>query len=379
MRSTNMFIKRLAFLIASALLLLCAASASAQTNRGGISGTVFDPNGAPVPGATVKVTNIGTNQSTTLTASDNGSYNATLLEPVTYRIEVEASGFKNAIVESIKVDTSTIATANIQLEVGGVTDAVTVMASDSAALNSENGTVASTITERQITDIPLGDRSVLNLMLTLPNVSGDLISEVPTTGTGILTPGQGLSVGGGRPGATSFLADGVNNTSAGSGRTVASFSPDTVQEFSVQTSNYSAEYGQTTGGIVNITTKSGTNQFHGTITYFKKDPKISAAPFTIASVNRPVANQLIKEYPITIGGPVYLPRFGEGGKRWYNGKDRTFFFAAYEPRRVSDSSSVFNLFPTEAMRAGNFSNTVTTAGGVTTADVIASFTARGIN
>jgi hypothetical protein len=375
-----MFVKRLPIMIALAFLLLNAAPLSAQTNRGGIAGTVFDANGAPVPNAAVKVTNVGTNQTVTLNTSDDGAFNATLLEPVVYRIEVEAPGFKKAVLENVKVDTSTVTSTNVLLEVGAVTDAVTVVANtDAATLNAENGTVSQTITQRQITDIPIGDRSVLNLMLTLPNVTGDLISEVPSTGTGTLTPGQGLSVGGGRPGSTSFLADGVSNTSSGSGRTVASFSPDTVQEFNVQTSNYSAEYGQTTGGIVNVTTKSGTNQFHGTLTYFKKDPAISAAPFTIASVNRPVSNQTIKEYPITIGGPVYLPMFGEGGPKLYKGKDRTFFFAAFEPRRVNDSSNVFALFPTEAMRAGNFANTVTTAGGVTTADVIAGFAAKGIN
>ena len=375
-----MFVKRITIMLALAFLLLNAPPLAAQTNRGGISGSVLDANSAPVPNASVKVTNVGTNQSVTLTTSDDGNFNATLLEPVVYRVEVEAPGFKKAVLENVKVDTSTVTTTNVVLEVGAVTDAVTVVAStDAATLNAENGTVGQTITQRQITDVPIGDRSVLNLMLTLPNVTGDLISEVPSTGTGILTPGQGLSVGGGRPGATSFLADGVSNTSSGSGRTVASFSPDTVQEFNVQTSNYSAEYGQTTGGIVNVTTKSGTNDFHGSLTYFKKDPKISASPFTIASVNRPVSNQTIREYPITIGGPVYLPMFGEGGPKLYKGRDRTFFFAAFEPRRVNDSSNVFALFPTAAMRGGDFSNTVTTAGGVTTADVIAGFAAQGIN
>jgi len=361
-----------------ALVCLSAPLVFAQTNRGGISGTVFDSSGAVVPNAAVKVTNIDTNQAITLTASADGRFSATLLEPVNYRITVEAPGFKTAVIDKVKVDTSTIVTANVTLEPGEVSQSITVTA-DPLALNAESGTVGQTITERQITDIPLGDRSVLNLMLTLPNVTGDLISEVPGTGTGILTPGQGLSVGGGRPGATSFLADGVNNTSAGTGRTVASFSPDTVQEFNVQTSNYSAEYGQTTGGIVNITTKSGTNVFHGTVYFFKKDPNLSAAPFTIASTNRPVSNATIKEYGFTAGGPVFLPRFGQGGRKVYGGKDKTFFFFAYEPRRVNDSSSQFQLFPTEAMRGGNFSNTLTTAGGVTTQDVINGFAAKGID
>ena len=363
--------KRITLVATSMLLLWSVNPAAAQTNRGGISGTIFDPSGAPVPHAKVTVTNIGTNQTTTLTASASGSYEATLLEPVTYRITVEAPGFTQSVLEGVKVNTSSVATANITMQMGAVTEQVTVSA-DAGQVNAENGTVGQTITERQITDLPMGDQSVLNLMLTLPNVTGDLISEVPGTGTGILTPGQGLSVGGGRPGATSFLADGINNTSAGSGRTVASFSPDTVQEFSVQTSNYSAEYGQTTGGIVNITTKSGTNQYHGTGYFFEKDPDISAAPFTIVSINRPVSNASIKNFGGTVGGPVILPKV-------YNGKDKTFFFFAFEPMRVNDSSNVYNLFPTAAMRGGDFSNTVYTAAGSTTQDVINSFAAKGIN
>jgi hypothetical protein len=360
------------------LLIGGALTTVAQTNRGGINGTVYDPSGAPVPRATVSITNIGTNQTLTLTAAENGTYEATLLEPVTYRITIEAQGFSKEIVEGVKVDTSTVTTANVTLKVGSVTDSVTITA-EVSAINAENGTLGQVITERQITDIPIGDRSVLNLMLTLPNVTGDLIPETPSTGTGILTPGQGLSVGGGRPGGTSFLADGVNNTSSGSGRTVASFSPDTVQEFSVQTSNYSAQYGQTTGGIVNITTKSGSNQFHGTGYYFYKDPDISAAPYTIAATNRPVSNASLKEYGFTIGGPVILPTFGINGQKFYNGRNKTFFFFAFEPKRVSDSSNVYNLFPTQAMRNGDFSNVVVTAGGYTTQDVVNSFAAKGIN
>lgn len=360
------------------LLVMNVQILHAQTNRGSIRGTVADQSGAVVPNAAVTVTNIGTNQSVTLTTSEDGAYSATSLEPVEYRITVEAAGFNKVVVENVKVDTSSSATVNISLEVGGIENIVTVESGE-VTLNAENGTVGQTITERQITDIPLNDRSVLNLLLTLPNVTGDLISEVPSTGTGILTPGQGLSIGGGRPGSTSFLADGVNNTSSGSGRTVASFSPDTVKEFNVQTSNYSAEYGQTTGGIVNVTTKSGTNDFHGSIYYFRRDPRISAAPFTIASVNRPESRNSLKEFGGTIGGPIFLPRFGEGGPTVYNGKDRSFFFFAFEPRRIFDNQNVFALFPTAAQRGGDFSNTVLTAGGVTTRDVINSFAARGIN
>src|SRR5215471_20523285 len=144
------------------LLLLCAVAVTAQTNRGGINGTVTDPNGAAVPGAIVTITNIGTGKTLTLTTSDAGAFFASSLEPVTYNILVEAPGFKKAVVEHLKVDTASIATANVRLETGGVSEQVTVVAEE-PLLNTESGTTGSTITERQLSDLPLNNRSVLDL------------------------------------------------------------------------------------------------------------------------------------------------------------------------------------------------------------------------
>ena len=347
------------------MVCLCAPLLLAQTNRGGIAGTIFDPSGAVVPGAIVKVTNIGTNHTVTLTASAEGRYSAGLLEPVNYRITVEAPGFRTAVVEPVKVDTSSMLTANVTLQPSGVTTQVTVTA-EAAILSAESGTVSQTVSERQITDIPLAERSVLNLVQTVPNVSGDVLSETPDIGTGTLSPGAGISVNGGRPGSGGFLADGANNTAPSIGRTVVSFSPDVVQEFTVQSSAFSAEYGQTGGGIINITTKSGTNQFHGSLYFFQRNPSLNAAPYTMATTNRPYSNRRQTQVGATIGGPVRLPKI-------YNGRDKTFFFLAFEPQRITDSTSIFDLAPTEAMRRGDFSNMVPVAGGYTTADIARQF------
>jgi hypothetical protein len=345
------------------LLAISVQILQAQTNRGGISGTVTDPNGGGIPGAKVTVTNAGTNQATTLTTSDEGNFNAAQLEPVLYNISVEAAGFKKTVINNVKVDTSTVSTVTIKLELGTIENTVTITADD-ITINAENGTVGQTITERQVTDIPLNERNVLNLLPTLPNISGEVGSDIAYATNedppNVPAPGSGLSVGGGRPGQTNFLADGVSNTGASTGRAMTSFTPDTVQELNVQTSAFSAEYGQSLGGIVNITTKSGTNKFHGTAYYFKKDPRWAANPYSIISnpALRPVARTRQTEYGFTVGGPIYLPSFGEGGPTIYNGKDRSFFFFAYEPRQTIDTATQYFLFPTANMRAGNFSNTV---------------------
>src|SRR6266850_6033987 len=240
------------------VLVLCAVASSGQTNKGGISGTVMDPNGAAVPGATVTVTNIGTNQSTTVTTSQDGAFSVSSLEPVTYRVIVELAGFKKAVLESVKVDTASIASANVLLETGTVAETVTVT-SDAPLLNTESGTTSQTITERQIQDVPLSNRSVLDLALTAPNVTGDAGSEDADVTSGQPVPGYNLNLNGGRSGSTSILADGVNNTGVGVARAVVSFTPETVQEFTVQTSAFDAQFGNTGGGVINVTTKSGTN------------------------------------------------------------------------------------------------------------------------
>ena len=147
-----------------------------QTNRGGISGTVFDSSGSVVPDATVIVTNLGTNQQIKVKTSAAGAFTVLPLDPVTYSVAVEAAGFKKTTVDNVKVDTANVATVNVTLQAGVVTTEVTVSA-EAAPINTESGTAGTTVTERQIQDTPLLNRSVLDLALTQPNVSGDVGSE----------------------------------------------------------------------------------------------------------------------------------------------------------------------------------------------------------
>jgi len=338
-----------------AIVVLSVLSVMAQTNRGGIVGTVMDQTEAVVPGATITVTNIGTNEVRKVTTTEHGTYAVMDLEPVMYRLEVEAPGFKRAVVDKVKVNTATTATANVKLETGSIQTLVTVEAA-AAVVDTESGTSSNLITERQIQDAPLVNRSVLDLAMTLPNVSGDAGTEAPSIVTVTTCPGCNVSVGGGRPMSTMIMADGTNNTGVSLARTIVSFSPETVQEFTVQTSGFSAEYGTTGGGIINATTKSGTNGLHGTAVWYNRNPEFAAAPFSLATANRPVPTLKYNQLSFSAGGPVYIPKV-------YNGKNRTFWFAAFEPNYRRDRLDQYGLLPTDAMRQGNFSGLVNTASG----------------
>jgi hypothetical protein len=361
-----------------AVVLLLAVAAAGQTNRGAIAGTVIDQNGAAIPGASVTITNVGTGQKQTVTTSEDGAFQVSSLDPVVYSITVEAAGFKTATIQSLKVDTATTATANVIVEPGAVGESVTVVA-DAPLLNTESGTTTATVSERQIQDVPLSNRSVLDLALTAPNVSGDAGSEDPGVTSGQPVPGFNLSINGGRPGSTAILADGVNNTGVGIARSVVSFTPETVQEFTVQTSAYSAEFGNTGGGVINATTKSGTNDFNGIALWYHRNPKTAASPYTIGTGPRPPNNLRYNQVSFTLGGPVYLPRFGEGGKRLYDGHNKTFFFFAFEPRWRRDFLTVSTLLPTAAQRAGDFRGLVRTNSGFLPAEVAASFQSKTTN
>src|SRR6266536_2792002 len=355
-----------------AMILFGAVVALGQTNKGGISGTVIDANGGAVPGATVTITNLGTNQVQTVTTSDTGSFTVNSLDPVNYSITVEVTGFKKAVVENVKVDTATTASVNVLLEAGAVSELVSITA-ESALINTESGTATHTITARQIQDVPLNNRSVLDLAVTAPNVTGDAGSEDPGVTGDQPVPGFNLNVNGGRSGSTAILADGVNNTGVGIARAVVSFTPETVQEFTVQSSAYSAEYGNTGGGIINATTKSGTNSYSGVALWYTRNPKFNATPFSISNAPRPRNNLRSNQVSFTVGGPIFLPRFGEGGPVLYNGKNQAFFFFAYEPRWRQDFLTSSALVPTAAEIAGDFRNLVRTDSGVVPAAVASQF------
>ena len=348
------------------LVLLCAACAVAQTNRGSINGTITDQSQAVMTGVSVTLTNMGTGGVRKTTTNNSGTFTFQNLEPVTYKVEADAPGFKGSIVQDAKVNTASNTTVNIVLQTGSVDTKVTVTA-EAASVNTESGTLSATVTEREIQDVPLLNRSVLDLALTLPNVAGDAGTENPAL-VGVTTcPGCNLSIGGGRPMSSQVMADGTNNTGVSLARTMVSFSPETVQEFTVQTSTFSAQYGNTGGGVINATTKSGTNQFSGTALWYNRNPNFAAAPFTLATNNRSRPTLKYNQFSLAAGGPIVIPKV-------YNGKNKTFVFGAIEPFYRRDHLDQYGLLPTEAMRQGDFSGVVNTASGWLPQSVVKQFT-----
>jgi carboxypeptidase family protein len=355
-------------LIAPVLVLCSVIPCTAQSNKGGLNGTVLDETGAVIPGATVTITNIGTTQSQQLTTSAAGTFSAPLLDPVEYRVTVALGGFQTTTLPAVKVDTATTTTLKITLKLATMTSEVSVTA-EAPLISRGSGTAGQTITERQIVEMPLNNRSVLDLALTVANVTGAAGTEDPDLGSELPTPGFNLFVNGGRAGTTAILSDGARNTGVGLGRAVVTFSPDTVKEFTVQTSNFSAEFGQTGGGVINMSTKSGSNRYDGLLYWYHRDPSLNAAPFSTATVNRPKSNRRQNQFGLTYGGPVRLP----GTLGGYDGRNRSFFFLAVEPRYYYDRTPANQLLPTDAMRRGDFSNLVTVTGGATTRDVAERF------
>ena len=208
---------------------------------------------------------------------------------------------------------------------------------------------------RLLNDSPLPTRSVLDLAITVGNVTGDVGTSDPQLTGGAPLPGFNLQANGGRAGSTNLLADGINNTGVGLAREAVSFSPEVVQELTVQTNGFDAQYGKSGGGIISITTKSGTNSYNGLVLWDNRTPAANAAPFTQQTLNRPVSNLRWNQFDGQMGGPVVIPKL-------YNGRNKTFFFFAGEPRYQSDKQQQVATVPTDAMRAGDFSNLVLLTG-----------------
>jgi hypothetical protein len=327
----------------------------AQSNFGGIRGTVTDPTGAIVPGVRVEIVDQGTNAKYVVTSAEDGTFSAPALRPVLYTVSVEAKGFQKAVVRDVKVDTAKLQSLDITLRPGEVTTTVDVSA-EAPLLQTYTGAVTNTMDSRTIVEAPLNGRNTIELALLLPGAAGNAGTEISETFTNDPTPGRELSINGGRAGSAQFLADGANVTSLALSRMSISFTPDTIQEFSVQQANYSAQYAQA-GAIIQQTTKSGTNELRGSAYWFHRQKAFTANPFNTArqaalnfDARPPLRRQQVG---FTAGGPVVLPKI-------YDGRNKTFFFVSYEPtRQLSSLPTASSLrIPSELEMSGDFSRSL---------------------
>lgn len=313
---------------------------------GTISGTVQDQSGAVVAGASVKAVNPATSFTRETTSGTNGFYRFDQLPVGTYSITVEAAGFKKSVQQAVALSVNDALTLDIKLEVGQVSEVVTVSEAPSA-VNTETSVVGRTVDNRTLNDLPI-----------LAGAAGRNPLALAPLQAGVMPAGQvgPFSVNGQRAQSNNFLLDGgdSNDLAINVPDAVSGFSPDALQEFRILTNTYSADYGRNSGAIVALISKPGTNEYHGDVFEFFRNRALNATPFfnnaapTFVGPRKPQFN--VNEFGGTVGGPLHLPRFGEGGPSIINGKDRTFFFFSYLGFRRRQGVSQSATVPTQAQR-----------------------------
>ncbi len=304
------------------ILLICiavvscysAAMSQAQSNAADLQGSVRDPKGAVVAGATVTARNTATNSSRDATTNDDGFYKITNLSPGEYEVTVKAQNYKTAVVPSVKLTVGQTANQDIPLELGDLTATVTVTSVAPNIVETTATSVSATIDQQRIESLPINERNYLSFALTTSTVgrdNGRPIGPAPTTG---------LNFGGQRGRSNLVQVDGADNTDNSVNASRSTVSQEAVQEFQVVTNSFAPEFGRSSGGVVNVVTKGGSNKLQGDVFGFLRHKSFQARnPF--APVNKPPFTRA--QYGATLGGPLH--------------KDRSFFFAAFEQRQRHES------------------------------------------
>lgn len=318
----------------------------AQVSTAQLLGTVRDTSGATVAGATVTLKSASKGTTTSVTTDSEGSYVFPQVLVDTYSIEVSMQGFKRHEIPNIKLDVNQKARVDVELAVGQITELITVN-SDANLANTVDGEVSTVVAQKNIVELPLKGRQFLELAFLTPGVVDGPASDYRRGIQGIAP-----AVNGNRPESNSYTLNGANNSESYEGFFVITPAVDSVEEFRIQSGTYNAEYGRAGGAIVNVVTKSGSNSFHGSVYEFFRNDVLNARNF-FNSIRSPLR---LNQYGVTIGGPVFLPRFGEGGRAVYDGKNRTFFFFNYEGYKERRASTRSSRFPTQAELSGNFSS-----------------------
>ena len=334
------------------VFLLLALSTFGQTEKGSIVGTVTDINGGVVADATVTVTELGNKTSQTFLTNSDGVYNAPFLNPGNYEVSASATGFSKTVVSNVVVPVGSRVGLDLELRVGAI-DAVVEVADTAPLVQTENANVGQVITSQQLTDLPSSSRNVYSFLALDSTVNGVGVNSSNAEAFRVESGGT-MSIGGSRPSSITFKIDGQANNDPTFGTPTITPSLDTVREFQLQNNAYSAEFEGITQ--VNIASKSGTNRFHGSLFEFVQNdffqPRNPLAP--LRSDGKPGKNKLrYNQFGGTVGGPLWVPNFGEGVPSIL--KDRTFFFFSYEGLRNNGRGTAFARVMTQAERNGDFS------------------------
>ena len=315
---------------------------------GEITGVVTDPAGAVVVGAAVTVSNPATNLTRTATTNNAGNYTFPSLLPGVYSVKAEMAGFQGEIRGGVELQVQQVARIDFQLKVGSLTETVEVIVG-APLLNTENATVGTVIENRRIVDLPLNGRNFISLIGLSPNVNANFANSFGGAGSrqGGDRTQQQFSVAGMRREFNYFTLDGVANSDVNFNTYLFLPSIDALQEFKVQTGVYSAEFGHE-AAQVNVSTKGGTNEYHGAVFEFLRNSSLDARPYAFTSEVPEKSPFKWNQYGFTLGGPVQIPKL-------FDGKNRLFFMSNYEGFRLRNQSQIVYSTAPAAMRTGDFS------------------------
>jgi hypothetical protein len=335
-------------LICTLALFLMASTVSlrAQTTNGGIQGTITDPSGAAVSGASVTGRNMDTGLSFTTTTTDAGIYSLPNLPPGRYSVLVEVPNLKRYSREGVTVLTGTVVSLDMEMQLGVVSENVTVNA-DASQLQTATSDIGATVQSTLVANLPLEVsgtiRNPVQFIELVPGFVGGVANNPGSNSS------DDFKVNGGQEGGTDVLVDGVSislvsaNTQWNKG-----VSTEGVQEFKVLQSNFSPEYGESGDGIVSLTLKSGTNELHGSAYDYLRNKSLDANSWKNNLLGSPRSVDTQNDFGATLGGPVYIPKL-------YHGKDKTFFFFDYEGFRLRNGGTGTQSLPNENFRKGDFS------------------------
>ena len=335
-----------------ASLLLVSALSFGQESRGTISGTVSDSSGAVVPTATVTATNVATNVAIKVATNQNGVYTLSFLLPGSYSVTASAAGFKNAKHEDVAVRIADRLQVDFSLEVGAVSEEVRVTAS-APLLQTSSANLGQVVESRLIRELPIPHGAPLTLMYLTPGVvntyPGGMTFQEPTNLNATSTM---VNINGAPMGTTDFTVDGIPNTqssNADRGVGMANSPPaDVVEEFKLETA-FDASVGRTSGTVINVSLKSGTNQPHGAAYIFHRDPDWNANSFFANRAGQAKGQFKYERWGASLSGPIYIPKV-------YNGKDRTFFTYGYEGMHRDELQAFTGTVPDPKNLTGDFSN-----------------------
>jgi hypothetical protein len=328
------------------LILTMGARSFAQTATGSIAGTVTEKSGNLVAGATVSLTNTETNEVRTASTNDRGYYSLPFLPPASYRLSVAMQGFSKFVQSSIHLNVGDALTVNASLQIGGVAQEVTVTGQPSS-LETETSSLGQVLGNKTILDLPVNGRNSYSFATLVPGV---LASAGFTQTAFDEYNDQFVSINGSRPNQNAFLLDGGMNTQPALSGPGYYPSIDLVQEYKVQTNNFSAEFSNTSGGVINVITKSGTNHVHGSLYEFFRDTGLNANDYFANNAGIPRAPFHYNQFGGSVGGPIF--------------HDKSFYFFSYEGLRWTQAVTTTATLPTLAQRTGDFSQTQNASGQV---------------